>query len=167
MSLGTDEKKDKRMKFGMRIWHIGLLALAGALRQGCAIEVENLKPSRLFASERQPPGSVYTGWRVFQQRCASCHGQNANGGSGPDLLPIMRQLGPRRFAGLVLERYDWTRPAGQPREEWLEQAVQRRETTVSMPAWQDQPPVHAHVMDLYAYLSARADGRQGLGQPAR
>jgi hypothetical protein len=35
-----------------------------------------------------------------------------------------------------------------------------------MPAWQDEPPVKAHIMDLYAYLSARADGRQGTGQPS-
>ncbi len=155
------------MKFGTGIWRISALALAGALLQGCAVEVENLKPSRLFARERQAPGSVYTGWRVYPERCASCHGQNASGGSAPDLQPIVRQLGPRRFAGLVLERYDWTRPAGQPREEWLEQAVQRREATVSMPAWQNEPPVNAHIMDLYAYLSARSDGRQGPGQPQR
>jgi len=156
------------MKIGMWIWQLGALALAGSLLQGCAIEVENLKPSRLFARERQTPGSVYTGWRVFQERCASCHGQEATGGAnGPDLVPIMRQLGPRRFASLVLQRYDWTRPAGQPREQWLEQAVQRREATIAMPAWQDEPPVNAHIMDLYAYLSARADGRQGPTRPPR
>lgn len=155
------------MKSGNRIWHLGIMLLAGTLLQGCAVEIENLKPSRLFAREQQSPGSVYTGWRVYQERCASCHGQSASGGSGPDLLPIMRQFGPRRFAGLVLERYDWTRPASQPREQWLEEAVQRREATVLMPAWQDEPPVQAHVMDLYAYLSARADGRQGPGRPQR
>ena len=37
--------------------------------------------------------------------------------------------------------------------------------TLTMPAWQGEPVVTAHVMDLYAYLSARADGRQGPGRP--
>ena len=150
------------MKIRTKIWP---LALTGALLQGCAVEIENLAPARLLAREQQMPGSIYTGWRVYQERCAGCHGQAGNGGSGPDLLPIMSQFGPRRFAGLVLERYDWTRPAGQPREQWLEQAVQRREATLLMPAWQDEPQVNAHVMDLYAYLSARADGRQGPARP--
>lgn len=153
------------MRIGTGIWRIGMLALAGFMLQGCAVELENLKPARLFEREHRSPGSIYTGWRVYQDRCASCHGQAASGGAGPDLQPIVRQLGPRRFASLVLQRYDWTRPAGQPREDWLEQAVQRREAALSMPAWQDEPPVKAHVMDLYAYLSARADGRQGSGRP--
>lgn len=144
------------------------LTLAAAFIGGCALEVQNRQPAQELAQAAKPPGSVYTGWRVFQERCASCHGQEATGGAnGPDLVPIMRQLGPRRFASLVLQRYDWTRPAGQPREQWLEQAVQRREATIAMPAWQDEPPVNAHIMDLYAYLSARADGRQGPTRPPR
>ena len=73
------------MKTGKRIWHLSVMMLAGTLLQGCAVEIENLKPSRLFAREHQSPGSVYTGWRVYQERCASCHGQSASGGSGPDL----------------------------------------------------------------------------------
>ena len=45
------------------------------------------------------------------------------------------------------------------------QAVQRREPPVAMPAWQEEPAVNAHIMDLYAYLSARADGRQNGDRP--
>jgi hypothetical protein len=37
----------------------------------------------------------------------------------------------------------------------------------SRSAWQDEPPVNAHVLDLYAYLSARADGVAGPGRPRR
>ncbi len=143
------------------------LALAGALLlQGCALEIENTRPARELARLFQPPGSVYTGWRVYQDRCASCHGAAGAGtGEAPNLLPLVHVMGPRRFVGLVLQRYDWTLPPGQTRESWLEQAVQRREATLAMPAWQDEPAVNAHIMDLYAYLSARADGRQGPGRP--
>jgi hypothetical protein len=34
-----------------------------------------------------------------------------------------------------------------------------------MPAWDGNPMVSAHIVDLYAYLSARAEGTQGPGRP--
>jgi len=36
-----------------------------------------------------------------------------------------------------------------------------------MPSLRDDTGVSAHIMDLYAYLSARASGSQGPGRPAR
>jgi hypothetical protein len=47
----------------------------------------------------------------------------------------------------------------------VEQVMQRKTAVLTMPAWQGEPSVQAHIMDLYAYLSARADGRQGPGRP--
>jgi len=35
-----------------------------------------------------------------------------------------------------------------------------------MPAWDADPQVNLHVLDLYAYLSARADGKLGPGKPS-
>jgi hypothetical protein len=34
------------------------------------------------------------------------------------------------------------------------------------PALQGKPRVNAHIVDLYAYLAARAEGLQGPGRPA-
>jgi hypothetical protein len=34
-----------------------------------------------------------------------------------------------------------------------------------MPTWQGEPAVNAHILDLYTYLSARAEGRIGNGRP--
>jgi mono/diheme cytochrome c family protein len=149
-------------------------AVASAfLLGGCAVEVENTKAAEELARLAQPPGSVYTGWRVFQDRCAACHGAPATGTvAAPDLLPRVRDMGPRRFVGLVLMRYDWSLPVGQAgadsaaREALIEGVMQRREGALTMPAWQGEPRVNAHIMDLYAYLSARADGSQGPGRPA-
>lgn len=149
-------------------------ALASAfLLAGCALEVENTKAAEELARLAQPPGSVYTGWRVFQDRCAGCHGAPATGTvAAPDLLPIVRNMGPRRFIGLVLMRYDWSLPVGQAsadsaaREALIEGVMQREQGALTMPAWQGEPRVNAHIMDLYAYLSARADGSQGPGRPA-
>ncbi|MDD3936144.1 hypothetical protein [Rhodoferax sp.] len=139
---------------------------------GCALEVENTKAAEELARLSQPPGSVYTGWRVFQDRCAGCHGAPATGTvAAPDLLPIVRNMGPRRFVGLVLMRYDWSLPVAQAgvdsaaREALIEGVMRRQEGALIMPEWQGEPRVNAHIMDLYAYLSARAQGTQGPERP--
>lgn len=152
-----------------------LLAVAGAVLalSGCAIEWQNREPARQLARQAQPDGSVYTGWRVFEARCASCHGADAAGvtGGGPDLLARVRELGPRRFVGLVLSRYDWGLPpvpadAG-AREALVDDVLASRQGVVTMPAWGGEPVVSAHISDLYAYLAARSEGRVGPGQPSR
>ncbi len=146
----------------------GILMLAG-----CAVEVQNLQPARELAQRSKPPGSVYTGWRIFQDRCAACHGQAATGTNGaPDLLPLVRTMSSRRFIGLVLKRYDWNLPPGPlstapaERESLIDLLEQRKESySLTMPVWQGEPRVSAHIVDLYAFLSARAEGTQGPGRP--
>jgi mono/diheme cytochrome c family protein len=147
---------------------------AALLLAGCAsVQLQNRQPAQELAQQARPPGSVYTGWRVFQDKCAACHGPAALGTSrGPDLLPRVREMGSRKFVGLVLQRYDWTRPASQPRDDsaaldaLVERILQRQEGALVMPAWEGEPRVTAHIADLYAYLSARAEGTQGSGRPA-
>lgn len=158
-------------KFSMNLL-CGMTLTAAFLLGGCALELENTKAAQELERLAQPPGSVYTGWRVFQDRCAGCHGAPATGSvAAPDLLPIVGNMGPRRFVGLVLMRYDWNfpvAPAGADsaaREALIEGVIQRKEGALTMPAWQGEPRVNAHIMDLYAYLSARADGSQGPGRP--
>jgi mono/diheme cytochrome c family protein len=155
-----------------RCWYRGGL-LVVALTTACAVEVQNTQPARELAHQAQPPGSVYTGWRVFQDKCVTCHGAAASGTErGPDLLPRVRDMGARRFVNLVLYRYDWNLPAARAagenaaREALIEQILQRQEQAQQMPAWQGEPRVTAHIADLYAYLSARAQGTQGPGRPA-
>lgn len=150
-----------------------VLAALATLLAGCAVELQNVQPAQEYAQQTKPPGSVYTGWRVFQDRCAGCHGPAATGtANAPDLLPRVREMGPRRFVGLVLERYDWNLPpaeagsTGAAREALVERLLQRQDYPLAMPAWQGEPSVNAHIADLYAYLSARAQGLQGTGRPA-
>lgn len=148
------------------------LALALATT-ACAVEVQNTQPAQEMAQQAKPPGSIYTGWRVFQDKCVACHGPAASGTArGPDLLPRVREMGARQFVNLVLYRYDWNLPAARAgsesaaREALIEQILQRQESAQAMPAWQGEPRVQAHIADLYAYLSARAGGTQGPGRPA-
>lgn len=148
--------------------------LAAVLLQACAVEVRNVQAARDVARLSNPSGSVYAGWRVFQDKCASCHGADASGQTGSrDLLPSVREMGPRRFVALVLNRYDLDAAIDGPakdtpaRAAWIDAVVQRKEGALTMPVWQGEPSVSAHVMDLYAYVAARADGSQGRGRPAR
>jgi cytochrome c553 len=147
-------------------WALAAL-LAGA---GCSVQWQNTQPAQAYAEQTQQAGSVYTGWRVFQDKCTACHGPQATGTAGaPDLLPRVREMGPRRFVGLVLARYDLGLPpdeATRDREALVDRILQRQQPMLTMPAWQAEPRVNAHILDLYAYLSARADGSQGPGRPA-
>ena len=139
---------------------------------GCSIDFLNARPAQELADRARPEGSVYTGWRVFQDKCASCHGPAGLGtAAAPNLLAKVREIGPRQFVDIVLRRYDWSIPPerlavqGAAREALLEQLVQRRDYMLTMPAWQGEPRVSAHIVDLYAYLLARAEGRQGPDRP--
>jgi hypothetical protein len=72
---------------------------------------------------------------------------------------------------IVLRRYDWSIPAdriasqGAGREALLEQLVQRQDYMLTMPVWQGEPRVTAHIVDLYAYLLARGVGSHGTDRP--
>lgn len=72
----------------------------------------------------------------------------------------------------VLYRCDWALPAargageGAAREALVEEILRRREGALQMPAWQGEPRVQAHIADLDAWLSARAQGTQLPGRPA-
>lgn len=150
----------------------GAALCAGVFSACTGVEVQNVQPAREMAEMARPPGSVYTGWRVFQDKCARCHGAAATGtAQAPDLLPRVREMGSRRFVALVLRRYDMSLPAAQAagegaaREAMIEGILQRREGALAMPAWEGEPRVNAHIADLHAWLDARAAGTQGPGRP--
>jgi len=152
---------------------IAAAALSTLLLSGCAVEVENRRASEEVARLAQPPGSTYLGWRVFQNKCAACHGPAASGtANGPDLLPRVRDMGSRQFVSVVLKRYDWSQAATQARgdaaalDALVEGIIRRQQFPLNMPAMEGEPSVIAHLTDLYAYLSARAAGTLGPDRPA-
>lgn len=162
-----------RMTMRMHLRPLAMLA-AAFLLTACSVEVQNLQPARELARAAEPQNSVYTGWRVFQDKCAGCHSADARGGAqAPDLTQVVRTMGERRFTKLVLLRYDWQfspSPSGRDDaafEALVEEVTRRDKGAVTMPAWQGEPTVTAHILDLYAFLAARADGTQGPGRPNR
>lgn len=166
-ATGKTRRRGNRAGAG---WLVGFSVVL--LAAGCAVEVQNTQPARQMARRAQPAGDLQAGWRVFQQKCAACHGAAATGtANAPDLLPRLREIGAHQFVGLVLRRYDWilaaaeSSPESALQDSLVEKIVQGKEGSVTMPAWQGDPAVTAHIIDLYAYLSARAEGTQGPGRP--
>jgi mono/diheme cytochrome c family protein len=155
------------------VLHAGLW-LAAALLAGCSVELQNRQAAQSVAQESRPEGSVYVGWRVFQNKCAACHGPSATGtANGPDLRPRVRDMDSRKFVSVVLKRYDWSQIADQPRSDGaaldalVDKIIRRQDYPLNMPAMEGEPSVNAHLADLQAYLSARAFGSQGPGRPER
>ena len=138
---------------------------------GCNVDFLNARPAR----ELTPPakvGNLYAGWRVYQGKCSSCHGVAATGGQqAPDLLPIVRSLNLQQFAAIVLKRYDLASGVSRKSQDKttvetrIDEIMRGNEPPIEMPTWQGEPAVNAHILDLYTYLSARAEGRIGIGRP--
>jgi hypothetical protein len=143
----------------------------------------------LAARDAPPPGEyrivqgrvdrgTWLGWRLFHSACHGCHGIDALGSDvAPNLVERVRGMTPRDFTTKVLTSYRLVPPAAEGTRE--ERAREREATTedilrrergsarsrVVMPAWASDDQVPTHVLDLYAYLSARADGKLGPGVP--
>ncbi len=120
--------------------------------------------------------STYLGWRVFHSACHGCHGVDAAGTSvAPNLVEQIKRLSSRDFGIKVLTRYRITVSAQaasaddktELREEFLQQVLRRERGELQMPAWEKDPNIKPHVLDIYAYLRARADGALAPGRPKR
>jgi cytochrome c5 len=120
---------------------------------------------------------TYTGWRLFHTTCHGCHGIDALGTDvAPNLVERVKAMTPRGFATKVLTSYRLMPPTGESNaedrdaalERLIEQVLRQERLAagkIPMPAWDDNPSVEPHVLDLYAYLTARADGALGPGKP--
>lgn len=168
-----------------------LLTFKSRLSQGLIlVALAGLSATSLLAQTRHDPlpgdyevldGHVdrgtYSGWRLFQAHCQQCHGVGAEGtDAAPNLLERITNLTPKAFASKVLTSYRIVRMTPENGEdraaerEALLEEVMRRERTARgqpvMPAWDAEETVSPHVLDLYAYLTARADGAIGPSRPS-
>ena len=153
---------------------VGMVTLATALWA--------VSPAPAGVADQEPPYTLrdgrvdpatYMGWRVFQARCAECHGAAATGlQNAPNLLPRVAAMSPTQFVGIILNRHKLVMARGEidpedsgTREAWLAQVLRRQSGELTMPEWAGEATVEPHVLDLYAYLRARADGALPAGPP--
>jgi hypothetical protein len=120
---------------------------------------------------------TFTGWRLFHSSCHGCHGVDAMGTDvAPNLVDKVGLLTPRAFVTKVLTSYRIVLPdtdtssadSANSRESMINDVLQQGRqgrVRVVMPAWEGDPTVNPHVLDIFAYLSARADGKLGVGKP--
>ena len=120
--------------------------------------------------------STLLGWRAFHSTCHACHGVDAGGTSvAPSLVERVKQLSAHDFTVKVLTSYRLVFPSSEVsgddptaiRSEFVEEVLRREGGDLIMPAWEGDRNVRPHVLDLYAYLKARADGALGPGRPER
>jgi mono/diheme cytochrome c family protein len=126
--------------------------------------------------DKVDPGT-YAGWLIYHTACFVCHGRDGVGTDiAPGLMESVRRMTPRDFTVKVLTRYRITVPALEAstddqaavREAIIAEVLKAQRGgpgSVSMPAWQSNEGIEPHVLDIYAYLRARADGALGPGQP--
>ena len=143
-----------------------------AAAPGAARASEQSLPYRVVDGRVDP--ATLTGWRIFHTTCYACHGMDAEGSDvAPSLVGRVGGMTPVDFAVAVLFRYPVItgfEPAPgddlpRIRRQFAEAVARHEKGEVRMPAWDDHPAVEPHLMDLYAYLRARADGALGPGQP--
>lgn len=157
----------------VRKLQVVLIVTLPMLIAGCSMEFINARPAREL--HPQPiTGNLYAGWRVFEAKCSPCHGTSAMGSErAPDLIPIVRTMTARHFAEMVLKRYDLGNGSVQGSEKksttdaYIDDILVRKEPPIEMPAWQGEPTVNAHILDLYAYLTARAEGKFSTERPIK
>jgi hypothetical protein len=142
-----------------------------------APSAESPMPGDFVVTDGRVDRGTYAGWRMFQGNCQTCHGVGGVGtGKAPNLVERIKNYTPRGFAGKVLTSYrieslmpdDSTADSDADRQARLDDAMRRERTARGlplMPGWEKSDDVPPHVLDLYAYLSARADGGLGPGKP--
>ena len=90
---------------------------------------------------------TYVGWRVFHRSCSVCHAQDAVGSSfAPNLVSRIRQMNSDEFLSAMENGY-----SGE----------------ADVRPWGQDPDVRPYYLELWAYLSARANGDLPPGEPQR
>jgi hypothetical protein len=137
------------------------------------------QPGEYRISQGKVDEGTYIGWKLFHSTCYGCHGVDALGTDlAPNLLTSVRKMTPRAFVTKVLTSYrivlpDTDKPSPDSsnfQDRTIDDILRRdRQSRVRivMPAWEGDPNINPHVLDLFAYLSARSDGKLGRGQPKR
>ena len=156
---------------------LGAAALSIATAAVQAQPVAAPQPGEFVVIDGRVDAGTYAGWKLFHSSCHGCHGVGGVGsGVAPNLVERIGNYTPRGFATKVLSSYrivpmspDSGPPETLAERDALLELVMKRERQERgqplMPAWDADITVAPHVLDLYAYLGARAQGGLGPGKP--
>lgn len=95
------------------------------------------------------PQNAYTGWKQFELNCSRCHGEYGVGTSFAPALIVSLKDG-----GTIPDQAAFITVVCQGRVE------------KGMPSWCEAGLSMDKIMDIYAYLKLRADGKVAAGRPA-
>jgi mono/diheme cytochrome c family protein len=157
---------------------LSLLALWAAAPPAFAQPRNTPMPGDFVVIDGRVDAGTYAGWKLFHTACYVCHGVGGTGtGVAPNLVDRIGNYTPRGFATKVLSSYrivpmpDGEVADREAEREALLELLMKRERQLQgqplMPAWDVDDEVMPHVLDLYAYLNARAAGAIGPGKPKR
>jgi len=148
-------------------------AVAAVMAQGSAAPM----PGEFVVVDGRVDTGTYAGWRLYNAHCQRCHGADGLGtGTAPNLVERIGNYTPRGFATKVITSYrivpmspDSGPPEDPGERDALLELVMKRERQERgqplMPAWDGDAQVVPHVLDIYAYLNARAYGDLPPGKP--
>jgi hypothetical protein len=154
-----------------------LILVAGAILISGVAQGAEPEPGTYRAEKGRVDRNTYLGWKLFHTTCFTCHGRDATGTDlAPNLTERIKFITPRDFATKVMTSYRIIVPSGDMaggessgyRDAVIEEVMRKQrgeKGSVTMPAWETNSTVRPHILDLYAYLTARADGALGPGRP--
>jgi hypothetical protein len=155
------------------VW--GTLIVAGGSIfsvHGQQLSAPSEKPYRII--DGKVDEATFRGWRAYHSACHTCHGVDGTGTSiAPNLVARVKDLSANDFTIKVLTSYRIVLQSGDTvaddataiRQAIAEEVSKRGNRELNMPAWEGDPKVRPRLLDLYAYLRARADGALGPGRP--
>lgn len=159
---------------GVDVTFAFLVAFFALTQTSCAAD-RLPQPGSYDIKEGKVDVGTYLGWRVFHSTCFTCHGVDALGTNlAPNLLERIKGMTPREFATKVMTSYRIILPSTEAespeanRDAIMEEVFRKergKHGEITMPAWETNLKVKPHILDLYAYLSARADGALPAGRP--
>ncbi len=95
------------------------------------------------------PNNAYQGWKQYEVNCARCHGEFGVGSSfAPALIVSLKE------GGTVPDQATFVTTVCQGRKE------------KGMPSWCEAGLEMEKILNMYAYLKLRADGKVRAGRPA-
>jgi hypothetical protein len=153
-----------------------VLVLCGlaALVHASVVAAADPSPGEYRVVDGKVDDGTYRGWMTYYLACQSCHGTSDRPGVAPDLTKSLRSMTRNEFVSKVRTRYRVNLSLAESllservREAMLEEMARQDRAAkdgVAMPAWQSDETISQRVLDLHAYLKARADGAIGPGRP--